>query len=159
MITDREFSSSLSTPDPDPTKPARSDRRWQRFSSRSHGLSFHFPIGWGISRQGNYLFLSDRSEDNRHQLVLDLNPIHLYPYSDVSEYMDKACEQETANGEIEIRSLPGGYQASRVHRAATAGREFNLFYIGKGNMAYTLTANSMELLKTADEIISSIRFV
>ena len=131
---------------------------WHHFSSPSRKLSFRYPSGWRIARHGSYLILSCEGGESHNRLVLDLTPIHLYPYSDISEYMDKTRGQTASTAETEIRSLPGGYQASRVHKAASSGREFNLFYIGKGNMAYSLTTDSHDLLETADQIIHSIRF-
>ena len=127
---------------------------WHRFSSSARKLSFRYPDGWGIARRGSYLFLCNDSQGSLSQLVLDLTPIHLYPYKDISEYLDTMG----SGPDVEVESLPGGYLSGRVHKPALSRKEFNLFYIGKGNMAYSLTADSPEILETADKIIHSIRF-
>jgi hypothetical protein len=139
---------------------------WRQYASHAHGLTFRYPSGSSIARQANYLFLSVSSDppcdpepaDSTRQLVVDLTPIHLYPYNDLKEYLEKTRKRPVPGTDTEVKALPGGYLAGRLSRPCCTGKDFFLFYIGKGNLAYTLTVAGKELLTLAEEIIASIRF-
>jgi hypothetical protein len=139
---------------------------WSRYASQSRGLTFRYPSCWNIARQANYLFISTTSagpdcepaNELHRELVLDLTPVHLYPYSDLKEFLDRTQERTDTLTETEITPLSDGYMASCQSRRGAPGKEFFLYYIGKGNMAYTLTAIGKELRSTVDQIIESIRF-
>jgi hypothetical protein len=140
---------------------------WKQYSSRSRGLSFRYPAVWTAVRQAHYLFLSRSPCDTpcgsgddpiQRQLVIDLTPIHIYPYPDLKDYLETTLKRAVLGIDTEIRALPGGFLSGRVTRCGSAGREFFLFYVGRGNLVYTLTASGREQLTTAEEIISTLRF-
>jgi hypothetical protein len=159
-----------------PTQPARRQllpgntpdlpAGWRRFASPARGLTFRYPSGWTIARQANYIFMStasscaeeDKPADEAYcEMVLDLTPVHLYPYSDLQDYMDRTHKRLSAE-ENEVVPISGGYLVTCQQRPCSAGKEFFHYYIGRGNLAYTLTVSGRNLPKAIQEIITSIRF-
>ncbi len=139
---------------------------WRRYASPARGLTFRYPSGWTIARQANYLFMSttstcaedDPGNETHCEMVLDLTPMHLYPYSDLQDYLERTHKRPTSADEAEVVPLSGGYLVTCQRRPCTAGKEFFLYCIGKGNLAYTLTVSGRNLPKAVQEIVSSIRF-
>jgi hypothetical protein len=140
---------------------------WKQFTSRSRGLSFRYPSVWTIVRQAHYLFLTrspcetsgGRVDDpTQRQLVIDLTPIHIYPYPDLKEYLETTLKRSILGIDTEFRAHPGGFLTGRVTRCGAGGKEFFLFYVGRGNLVYTLTASGRDLLAPAEEIICTLRF-
>lgn len=134
---------------------------WRRFTSQSHGLTFHFPTGWRLVREGSYVFLSENSPGSgagpegagQPQMVIDLAPIHLYPCRDLSEYLDR-----TTGPTASLDRLKPGYQGASLTCPGTPGHEFTLFYVGRGNLAYTITASGAGEPGTAEAVAQSMRF-